>query len=127
MDHEFNAEQNRVISTAVIGARVAALSLFVLAVWKMVAGVLNSSVLGGLVYLVFASLLATWFLRAGKALDAIVKTEGADSTYVVAAFKELERIFRGIRNIQILLIALMVLGLGVAVVAGAAMFGRALH
>lgn len=110
MDYEFTSEENKVISGIVVSARVAAGCIAATGVWKATAA-LRGGEIGGVVIAgcMFALVVLLW--RASTAFDRIVKTEGADEAHLVAAFDELRKIFKGLRNVQILLLALIPLGI----------------
>ena len=113
-DYEFTEEQNKVIAGCVTMARVSAGCLFALGGVKIVAG-LPKGDFGGVIYMVFAAVLGAWFLQTAAALDKIVKTEGDDLIHLADAFRRIAVIFRGIRNAQILLIAIVIVMLLIAV------------
>lgn len=116
-EHEFTAEQNQVIAGSVVMARVSAGALFVHGALKLVEGVREGKILSGIGFLVFAGVLGVWMIQAAAALDRIIKTEGDDVTHLVDAFRRLAAIFRGIRNMQILMLVIIVLAFGFALMA----------
>ena len=109
MDHEFTESQNKVIAGIETMARVSAACLFALGIFKAVNGFRTGSATG-LVFLVFSCVLGLWLLRVGTAFDRIVKTQDNDMIHLTDAFRQVERIFRGIRNAQILLLVIIVIG-----------------
>jgi hypothetical protein len=117
MDYEFTAEENKVIAGIVVSARVAAVSIGATGVWKG-AMAIRAGQVGGVVIAVCMFALVALLWRASAAFDRVVKTEGADKENLVSAFDELRKIFRGLRNVQLLLLALIPIGiLGSLVVA----------
>ena len=116
-EHEFTAEQNQVIAGSVVMARVSAGALFVHGALKLVESLREGKVMNGVAVVIFSGLLGVWMIQAAAALNRVVTTEGDDVTHLVDAFRRLTVIFRGIRNVQILMLAILVLVFGVTLVA----------
>ena len=116
-EHEFTAAQNQVIAGSVVMARVSAGALFVHGALKLVESLREGKVMNGVAFVIFSGLLAVWMIQAAAALNRVVTTEGDDVTHLVDAFRRLAVIFRGIRNVQILMLVILVLAFGVTLVA----------
>jgi hypothetical protein len=118
MDYEFTAEENKVLAGIVVSARVAAVSIAATGVWKG-ATAIRAGHFGGVVVGVCMFALVALLWRASAAFDRVVKTEGADKENLLTAFGELTKIFRGLRAVQLLLLALIPMSVVVGIVAAA--------
>jgi hypothetical protein len=94
-EYEFTHEQNSVISSLVMSARVAGGLLLTTAAWKGYRHiVIGSSVVTGALIAAFYGFLGVWTLKAAGAFDNVVKTQGSDIANLDLAFVELRRVFR---------------------------------